>query len=85
MPNIDPQSINASIQVLKLHLNEEEIMPLLSALEALQQEPGSDSCYEQLSTAFNQLGARQGAVLTYAPYLMAILSDDPFDMLDSNP
>lgn len=70
--------IDASIQMLKQHLDAEEIKPVLSALEALKAEPENESSYNQLVKAFDDLGPRQGAVLTYAPYVGILLSDDPF-------
>lgn len=82
MPKVIAQGINESIQMLKANIDENEIVPLLSALEALEKEPDNDACFEQFLTAFGELGIKQGAVLTYAPYLMALVSDDPFGMLD---
>lgn len=84
MPKIDSQSIETCIQSITQYIQEDEIKPLVSALEALQQEPENESYFEQFSEAFNQLGMTQGAVLTYAPYLMVIMADDPFDMLESD-
>lgn len=70
--------IDISIQMLEQHLDTEEIKPLLTALEALKAEPENESCFSQLVQAFDDLGPRQGAVLTYAPYVSILLSDDPF-------
>ena len=70
--------IDVAIQMLEQHLDAEEIKPLLNALEALKAEPENESCFGQLVTAFGDLGPRQGAVLTYAPYISILLSDDPF-------
>ena len=70
--------IDISIRMLEQHMDAEEIKPLLSALEALKAEPENESCFGQLVDAFDDLGPRQGAVLTYAPYIGILLSDDPF-------
>jgi hypothetical protein len=64
--------------MLKQHLDVEEIKPLLTALEALRDDPENESCLDQLVKSFDDLGPRQGAVLTYAPYVSVLLSDDPF-------
>ena len=72
-------NIDSTIEMLKRHLDAEEIKPLLTALEALKEDPENESCFEQLVKAFDDLGPRQGAVLTYAPYVSILLSDDPFE------
>ncbi len=59
-------------------MDSDEIDPLLEALEALKSEPDNASNFDRLVTAFDELGSRQGAVLTYAPYITLLLSDDPF-------
>jgi hypothetical protein len=71
-------SVDSAIQMLERHLNAEEIKPLLAALKALGEDPESESCFDQLVKSFDDLGPRQGAVLTYAPYVSVLLSDDPF-------
>lgn len=75
---VNVASIGNAIRMLEQHLDTEEIKPLLSALEALKAEPENESYFSQLVDAFNDLGSRQGAVLTYAPYISMLLSDDPF-------
>jgi hypothetical protein len=70
-------NIDTAIQMLELYLDAEEIKPLLTALEALKAEPENESYFVQLVTAFDDLGSQQGAVLTYAPYVSTLLSDDP--------
>jgi hypothetical protein len=72
------ESVEESIQMLKQHLDVEEIKPMLAALEALQQDPENEACFAPLIKAFDDLGPRQGAVLTYAPYVSILLADDPF-------
>ena len=64
--------------MLKQHLDGDEIEALVTALEALKAEPENEVSFGQLLKAFDDLGPRQGAVLTYAPYVSLLLSDDPF-------
>jgi hypothetical protein len=71
--------IDISIQMLERYLDVEEIKPLLTALEALKAEPGNESYFDQLVKAFEGLGSQQGSVLTYAPYVSILLSDNPFE------
>ncbi len=70
--------IDIAIQMLERHLDCDEIKPMLTALQALKEDPENESCFDQLVKAFDDLGPRQGAVLTYAPYVSILLSDDPF-------
>lgn len=72
------ESIDSSIRMLEQHLQDEDIEPLLAALQALKVEPNNESHLDQLVKAFDDLGQQQGAVLTYAPYIGLLLSDDPF-------
>ena len=80
--NVKPVSvvnIDSAIQMLELYLDAEEIKPFLTALEALKAEPENKTYFGQLVAAFDELGPRQGAVLTYAPYVNILLSDDPYE------
>jgi hypothetical protein len=76
---VNVESIDNSIQMLELYLEAEDIRPFLNALMTLKAEPGNESYFSALVTAFDALGPRQGAVLTYAPYVGILLSDDPFE------
>jgi len=76
--NVKPARIDEAIQMLNQHLGTEEIKPLLTALETLKENPENESHFDQLAKVFDDLGPRQGAVLTYAPYVSLLLSDDPF-------
>jgi hypothetical protein len=70
--------VDNAIQMLERYLVVEDIKPLLTALEALKAEPQNESYLAQMENAFNDLGIMQGAVLTYAPYIGILLSDNPF-------
>jgi hypothetical protein len=76
---VSVENVDIAIQMLNQYLDAEEIKPLLTALEALKKEPENESCFGQLVAAFDNLGPRQGAVLTYAPYVNILLADTPMD------
>lgn len=76
--DVDVEKIDNAIQMLTTYLDTEDIEPLLCALEALKADPRNESHLAQLGNAFSSLGIAQGAVLTYAPYVTLLLSDDPF-------
>ena len=76
--SIKVADIDIAIQMLKTYLDTQDISPLLAALETLTTEPQNEAYQLQVINAFNDLGAMQGAVLTYAPYLNIFVSDDPF-------
>jgi hypothetical protein len=76
--HIKAERIDETIQLLKQHLELDDIRPLVTALEALKADTNSDTLLMQVLHAFNELGPYQGAVLTYAPYVSILLYDDPF-------
>ena len=76
--NINVEGIENSIRMLKTYVANEEIKPLIYALESLKQAPQDHSKLVAVATVFDELGSSQGAVLTYAPYIGLMLSDDPF-------
>ena len=77
--DLNPQDIEDSIVALKQYVQDESIDPLFSVLEALKKDPGNESLLVSLSDTFMGLGIVQGAVLTYAPYLSVILSNELFE------
>jgi hypothetical protein len=79
LPDIKPERLEETIQMLHRYMDTEKIAPLLEAMENLKSDTRSTDYSEQVITAFRSLGIEQGAVLTYAPYLHVLLSDDPFD------
>ncbi len=81
MKTVNVESIESSIAMLEQYLDSEDIdaiQPLFTALQALREEPDSEACFAGLASAFDAIGSRQGAVITYAPYIGILLSDDPF-------
>ena len=74
---VDSERIDDSIRLLQQYLDAAELESLLAALEVIKAEPEAESSMARLVQAFDELGPRQGAVLTYAPYIGVLLSDDP--------
>ena len=77
---ISVEGIDNAIHMLTEHVGAERIQPFLRALETLKEDPLNDAHMSQLVSEFEALGPAQGAVLTYAPYVSILLSDDPFGM-----
>ena len=75
---VSVEGVENAISMLETYVNNEEIQPLMTALESLKQAPQDHSKLVEVATVFNELGSSQGAVLTYAPYISIMLSDDPF-------
>ncbi len=75
---ISVEGLENAINMLQTYVNNDEILPLIAALESLKQAPHDHSKLVRVATVFNELESGQGAVLTYAPYVSIILSDDPF-------
>jgi len=76
---IIPEKIKTAIRLLKEYVKDPEIDPILSILDSLMKDPMNTGTLAQLPVAFNELGIIRGAVLTYAPYVTILLSDEPFD------
>jgi hypothetical protein len=81
-PLADLQRIETSIMMLKQHLAEDDIAPLIDVLESLAADPRNEALLGQLSNVFDGLGLLQGAVLTYAPYISIVLAGQQFDDMD---
>ncbi len=75
---VNVEGVENAISMLETYINNEEIQPLMTALESLKQAPQDHSKLVEVATVFNELGSSQGAVLTYAPYISIMLSDYPF-------
>jgi hypothetical protein len=76
--SVSVEGVENAINMLETYVNNEEIQPLISALLELKQSPQDHAKLVEVATVFNELGTSQGAVLTYAPYITIMLSDDPF-------
>lgn len=74
----DVMRIDESIELLKKFVNDPAIEPLIAALEALKKDPNNKALLDTMTKAFAGLGIAQGSVLTYAPYVGLLLTDDIF-------
>lgn len=75
---VNVEGLENAINMLQTYVNNDEIKPLISSLNTLIQSPEDPAKLAEVATVFNELGSSQGAVLTYAPYISIMLSDDPF-------
>jgi len=75
---VSVEGVENAISMLHTYVDNEEIQSLISALESLKQAPDDHAKLVDVASVFNELGPSQGAVLTYAPYITIMLSDDPF-------
>ena len=73
-PPVIAERVDDDITMLKTYLDEDAIKPLLDSLETLKVEPQNEAAFQKMVDAYNDLGVNTGAVLTYAPYLKALLS-----------
>ncbi len=71
--------VDTAIRMLQTHLDPDQTGPLIEALKALSAAPKDHTNLSQVAKVFGELGGSQGAVLTYAPYIGILLSDDPFE------
>ena len=76
--NVEPEHFDNAIRLLREHVKDFDIDPLVSTLEAIKNNPGDTSLIENLKENFNALGIGQGAVLTYAPFVSVLIAENPF-------
>lgn len=78
---ITREQLDTTVQMLEAHMDPASIEELLSALRFLSQAPNSRERLDQVVAAFDRLGARQGPVLSYAPFFSSLVSStDPDDL-----
>lgn len=75
---IDASEIEESVAMLEQYVASEELGPLIAVLRELAERPDDGRRLARLAEAVGNLGVLQGAVLTYAPAIAGLLSDDPF-------
>jgi len=77
--DVNIAEVDTAIRMLRTHLEEDQVGTLIASLEELRASPDDYARLTKLAQVFGDLGSSQGAVLTYAPYVGLLLSDDPFD------
>jgi len=78
--NVNVAKIEVSIQMLNEYVKEPSIEPIIAVLELMKEDSANESLLPQLSEKFDQIGITQGAVLTYAPYIGILVSDNPYEL-----
>lgn len=73
-PSVNVERLDGDITMLKTYLDDDAIKPLIDVLETLKAEPDNEVVFQKMLDTYKGLGIYQGAVLTYAPYLKALLS-----------
>jgi hypothetical protein len=76
---VDIDSLDAAITMLQTHLDSGQIASFVDVLEAMKQQPEDPSLLARMTEEFERLGPEQGAILTYAPYISLLMSEDPFE------
>jgi hypothetical protein len=75
-PKINVARIESDIEMLNTYANDDSIAAFIKALEALRDNPAEDSLAD-VAGEFNKLGIQQGTVLSYAQYVIVLLSQHP--------
>jgi len=76
---VDAKEIEVCIALLNEYVKDESIKPVILVLDELKKIPDDASLIDKLSDALNSIGAAQGAVLTYAPYVSVLISKGLFE------
>jgi hypothetical protein len=74
--NVDVAQLDVALEMMRAHITDENIKPFIESMEALKAKPDDPTRFNEMFEAFNRLGPMQGAVLTYAPYLVTLFSDN---------
>lgn len=78
--SVDVAKIESSIEMLRVYVQQDSIEPVISILELMKEDPRNESLLSQLSETFGEIGIEQGAILTYAPYVAILVSEDPYGL-----
>jgi len=78
MKSVDADQLKYSIEIIQTQVGGDSIGNFIAALQDLQADPQNIDHLKKVVSEFHSLGPAQGAILTYAPYITSLLSDDPF-------
>ena len=78
---IPDSEIDRAIEMLRTHVTEVDLDPVVAVLEEFKGRQDDPAMLDKVRAQLNTLGPIQGAILTYAPFLIVVLSDDPHDTL----
>jgi hypothetical protein len=73
--NVDVAQLDHTLEMLRTYITDDGVRPFIEAMEALKAAPDDPARFNEMFQAFNRLGPLQGAVLTYAPYIVTLFSD----------
>jgi len=71
---VNVERLADDLNMLKTYLDDDRYNTLFDALEGLKAEPENETAFQKVLDTYNDLGIYQGAVLTYAPYLIVLVS-----------
>ena len=78
--DIDINGIDQSISMIKKYVEDDSVSPVITLLESLKANPENEATIvPEIKAVLATLGIVQGAVLTYAPYIISLISDDFYD------
>lgn len=75
---VNIEGLDNAINMVETYVQNDEVLPLVAAMKSLKEDPQDHARLVEVASTFENLGSSQGAVLTYAPYIAIMLSDDPF-------
>ncbi len=75
---VEPEHFDNAVRLLKQHVRDFDIEPLITTLIAIKDNPGDATLIDELKENFDSLGIGQGAVLTYAPFVSVLIAENPF-------
>lgn len=76
---VDTKKVAISIELIKKYVKGFDVSLVIQVLEELLKTPQDPSLRIKLSDSLQPLGVGQGTVLSYAPYISVLISENLFD------